>query len=185
MLSSCYLFNSNHSFIDVEKLEKQQGKWNETNLKNYSFDFGMVFVIPGYDYSFSITVENGLLVSKKYINLGRIDVSELTDSEIEEIIQNIKDNLGDEYDTSYDKLCIELSNMEDVFNLIKFVYEDKLSGYNNYKNKIFYDFSSQIEYDDKNNFPYYFSCRSKTCDLPATVSGTTGVIINIDNFVCD
>ena len=75
--------------------------------------------------------------------------------------------------------------MEDVFNLIKTVYNDKLNDYNDYKNKQFYDFSNRIEYDKKNGFPYFFGCRSMVSDLPATVSGVTGVMIDIDNFVCE
>ena len=108
-LFSCdFFYGKKHTFIDMKVLDKQQAKWEANDLKDYSFDFGMVFLIPGYNYSFTITIKNGLLVSKKYMRFGKRDVSELTDSEIEEKIQQVKDGLGDEYDNSYDKMCIEL-----------------------------------------------------------------------------
>ena len=171
--------NRSPKFIDEKVFDDMREQSKQRVGLSYSFDCTVGLHITPYTYEFHIESNNGV-IKKTYHIISYEIVDGLSDEQIKNKLEERKKDLGNSYDDSYEKVCIEDVNIiDDVFLLVSTIYQKELKKYQQNPGSSY--FVSKIEYDHNCSFPSYFHLQT-TRNRPAFVGGDMGINVWIKNF---
>lgn len=171
--------NRSPKFIDEKTFDVMREQCKQKVGSSYSFDCVVGLHTTPYTYRFYIENNNGI-IKKTWSLIHSENVESLTDEQINEKLLKRKNELGDVYEESYEKVCIEdVNTIDDVFLLVSTIYQNELKKYQQNPSSSY--FVSKIEYDEIYSFSKDFYLLT-TKPRPMIVGGDMGINVWIKNF---